>query len=738
MSCNCNINIGELSSNNRHKTSQSIIVKNENEIEIVYSKEDTLDDFEAALLEINSKSSSSIYRLKKKISSYVFSVVSVVIIMFALLSTSLYEDVFKKILFESPLNWNINDSISMLFVLLFFFGLVMMPSILQGESSQLKNVLQSWFNKDAKRLKRINHAFEELDKKYQIKIYNIGILEEEHWMWKLVVPTILEHFIEVDFYIRNDQKKFISNRLKNLGVLGITIDKEKDSNPSSNVEILLSSKESSLFNLMHLSSTNIIGRDFEKRYVSLELFEYCGRSFFTEKKDNSKSLISGFQNFINRCFDDFYFLNQEESGQVSFTSIVKEKKLDDEKRRLSYFLRNHIEECLEYFDNPISLLILYYYVKDIVLDEKRMIAILEKFISSIKKKQHYSLIDNYWFEIAGEMFDSEDIENFELTNNSLYRKLSVDSLNELMFLFERNGYFEQALLLAKYLYEINPHKYSIDICSLYERSGQFDKAYNSLPKDFKIANKQDTKPKDIDVRYLQRKAWIIVSQRREEDKQEGLESLEGLKDLLFSHTDDNEPLSLWHYYNIKANYCEWNENYDEAILNYKKCLAIPALGAFEYGGTFVNMAIALRFKYLTNDSQNIDTIKQSIIIGDKGLVLKESVGDRDELPVVLHNQALNILYKLINHEDEKLTLEVINLTNKGIKILDSTDSIKRLGILLCENIIAKSILKQNVSFLTNRLQEHWEKMDEYEKKQISMIYDCFIAKGICKSLDIIN
>ena len=738
MNCNCNINIGELSSSNRQKTSQSIIVKNENEIEIVYSKEDTLDDFEAALLEINSKSSSSIYRLKKKISSYVFSVVSVVIIMFALLSTSLYEDVFKKILFESPLNWNINDSISMLFVLLFFFGLVMMPSILQGESSQLKNVLQSWFNKDAKRLKRINHAFEELDKKYQIKIYNIGILEEEHWMWKLVVPTILEHFIEVDFYIRNDQKKFISNRLKNLGVLGITIDKEKDSNPSSNVEILLSSKESSLFNLMHLSSTNIIGRDFEKRYVSLELFEYCGRSFFTEKKDNSKSLISGFQNFINRCFDDFYFLNQEESGQVSFTSIVKEKKLDDEKRRLSYFLRNHIEECLEYFDNPISLLILYYYVKDIVLDEKRMIAILEKFISSIKKKQHYSLIDNYWFEIAGEMFDSEDIENFELTNNSLYRKLSVDSLNELMFLFERNGYFEQALLLAKYLYEINPHKYSIDICSLYERSGQFDKAYNSLPKDFKIANKQDTKPKDIDVRYLQRKAWIIVSQRREEDKQEGLESLEGLKDLLFSHTDDNEPLSLWHYYNIKANYCEWNENYDEAILNYKKCLAIPALGAFEYGGTFVNMAIALRFKYLTNDSQNIDTIKQSIIIGEKGLVLKESVGDRDELPVVLHNQALNILYKLINHEDEKLTLEVINLTNKGIKILDSTDSIKRLGILLCENIIAKSILKQNVSFLTNRLQEHWEKMDEYEKKQISMIYDCFIAKGICKSLDIIN
>lgn len=734
MSTNCNIFTGNLSSNKRKKEDDKIISKFSNEIEIVFCQDDTLDDFEANLSEICG-SSSSFYRLKKKISTSFLSFISVVIILFALISSSLYEDVLKKVIFESPIEWTSNDSISMLFVLLFFFGLLMMPSILDGESSQLKDGLQAWFNKDARRLKRLRIALEDLDKKYQINIYNIDFLDNKHWMWRLVTPTILKHFQNVNFYVRNDQKRVVENRIKKLGVLAVNIENKKEKVTNPNVEILLSSKENSLYTLMHLSSTNIVNKTMPKKFVSLELFEYCGRSFFNDKKD-SDSLISGFQNFINRCFDDFYFLKQEKSAQVYFSNIVNEKKLDDERRRLSYYLRNHIEECLEYFDNPISLLILYYYVKDIVLDEKRTLAILEKLIFSIKNKQQYALIDTFWFDIAGKMFDSNDIESFEITNNSLYRKLSINSLNDLMFLFERNGYFEQALLLAKYLYEINPNKYAVDICSLYERSGKFDKAFNSLPSDFRIGQSEFKKPRDIEVRFLQRKSWIIVSQRREEEKQEGLESLEKLKEILFSHSEDNEPLWLWHYYNIKANYCEWNKDYNEAIQNYKKCLAIPALGAFEYGGTFVNMAIAYRFKYLTNHSQNIDTINDSILLGNTGVMLKDSVGDRDEMPVVLHNQALNILYKVINFNDDNLVKNAVELTNRGIEILDSTASVKRLGIILCENIISKSILKEDVSLLVKRLEKHWTNMDAYEIEQINMIYSKFVEKGICKPLNV--
>jgi hypothetical protein len=191
--------------------------------------------------------------------------------MFALLSTSLYEDVFKKILFESPLEWNMNDSISMLFVLLFFFGLLMMPSILEGESSQLKNGLQAWFNKDARRLKKLRLSFKELDKKYQVNIYNIDLLDDEHWMWKLIVPTMLKHFVNIDFHVRSDQKRVISKRLKKLDVLGVNINDIK-TEANENVELLLSQKETSLYTLMHLSSTAIVSKNIDKQFVSLELF----------------------------------------------------------------------------------------------------------------------------------------------------------------------------------------------------------------------------------------------------------------------------------------------------------------------------------------------------------------------------------------------------------------------------------------------------------------------------------
>lgn len=726
MPCSCTIFTGNLSNNSRKDKKDKILRKKDNLLEIVFAKDDTLDDIEADLSEICG-SSSSFYRLKNKFSTSLLSIISVVVILFALISSSLYEDILKKMIFESPIAWTTNDSISMIFVLIFFFGLLMMPSILDGESSQLKDALQAWFNKDTRRLKRLKVMLKELDKKYQIHIYNIDLLENNHWVWKLLVPSLINNFINIDFFVRNDQKKVIEKRLKKLNVLEVDIQHVIKNNTKFDTEFLLSSKEKSLFSLMHLSSTAIVGNSVEKQFVSLELYEYCGRSFFSQKIDTD-SLISGFQNFINRCFDDFYFLEQEKSAQVYFSKIVKQKDLYDERRRLSYYLRNHIEECIDYFDNPISLLVLYYYVKDIVLDEKRTVAILEKLIFTIKKKQQYDLIDCYWFDIAGEMFDSENMDNFELTNNSLYRKLSISTLNNLMFLFERNGYFEQALLIAKYLYEINPNKYSVDICSLYERMGKFDKALNSLPKDFVLHEKLNKKPEDIQVRFLQRKAWIIVSRRKEDKKEEGLKALESLKELLFSHSKDNDPSWLWHYFNIKANYNEWNEDYDEAIKNYKKCLSIPALGAFEYGGTFVNMAIALRFKYLTNSLQSVDIIDKSISIGNIGVALKDSVGDRDEMPVVLHNQALNILYKVVDFKDDKLLKEVVDLTNRAKDILDSTKSIKRLGIILCENIIAKSILGLDVDDLRKRLENHWEKMDEYEKEQINLIFEKFSLK----------
>ncbi len=65
----------------------------------------------------------------------------------------------KKIIFELPFDWNVSDTVSLVFVIIFFFGMVMMPSLLDGEGNEFKNILSSWFNKDIKKTKKTKIAF---------------------------------------------------------------------------------------------------------------------------------------------------------------------------------------------------------------------------------------------------------------------------------------------------------------------------------------------------------------------------------------------------------------------------------------------------------------------------------------------------------------------------------------------------------------------------------------------------
>lgn len=732
----CIINVSKLYNSKRNVIDESCIAKRNDELHITYCENDTLDKFEADI-NLLAGSSSSFYFFKKRFSSTVISIISVFAILTAFLSVSIYEDFLKKIVFEMPFDWALNDYIALGFVLVFFFGLLMMPSILDGEGSEFKDLISSWFNKDIRKLRKLELAFSNFDKNMDIHLYNFDLEDSNHWLWKFFVSTILNRFSSVNFYIRNDKVQSIQKKLKKFKIENIEIIKEEISRKKCDIEILLSSKEQKLYSLMQLCSTNIMKQWDKKSFISLELFEYCGKNFIKDEQDSKNQLIFGFQNFINRSFDDFGFLDQEKSQQIFFTQNVVFKDLADEEKRLAYYLRNHIEECVSIFENPISLLILYYYVKDIVLDQRRTIKILEKFISSIKQKQHYELINFYWFEIAGFMFDFNDINTFESSNNSYYRKLSIESLNNLAFLFERNGHFEQAILLNQYLYEINPNKYALNISSLYERMGQFDKAYESLPKSLNIGKNE--KPNEIEIRYFQRKAaWIIISQRNEKLKDEGIECLNKLEELLFSHNEDNVPIWLWHFYNIKANVEEWNENYNEAIKYYKKCLSIPTLGAFEYGATFVNMAISYRCKYNLLTEKNPKIIDKSIKFGRLGLILKQSVGDRDEMPVVLHNFALNILYKISNTMDTSLCNEVLEATNEALEILDKTKSIKRLGMVLIENYIARCLFKLDTKDVVKRIENQMSLLGQNELNQLLNIYKEFEKNNKIHKLEFLD
>ncbi|WP_418185676.1 hypothetical protein ACNSOS_01485 [Aliarcobacter vitoriensis] len=720
---NCCIYTSKLSNKKRDKKQNSSLFKDNNTLHITYCEGDTLDKFEEDINLALGKNRTFLYFLNKRFIPLIISICSVLVILVALLTISIYEDILKKVVLELPTSFDLKDYISFFFVGFLFLSLLFMPKILDAQGSDLKNLITSWFNKDIRKAKRLKLAYSNFDKNMEIHLYNFDLEDERHWLWSIFIKIVLTKFTNIYFYTRNDKIESIEKNLNSLGVENIKIVKNSKVQNSSNLEILLSQKEQNFYSLMQLCSTFMAKSKEKKVFISLELFEYCGKNFI--KSDEQNKLSFGFQSFINRSFEDFNFLAQEKSLQIFFTQNIKLKGLNTQKNELSQYLRNHLEDCVLKFENPISLLILYYYVKDLVLDEKRVVKILEKFISSIKEKQQYELINDYWFDIAGFMFDPHDINSFENSTKSYYRKISILALNDLAFLFERSGYFEQAILINQYLYEINPNKYILNISSLYERLGQFELAYRTLPKELNLGKAE--KPSDIEVRYYQRKAaFIIISQRNESLKDEAINSLKKLEELLFSHNEDNNPLWLWHFYNLKANLCEWEENYDEAIIFYQKCLAIPALGAFEYGASFVNMAISYRFKYILEIKKDDETINKAISLGKLGVVLKESVGDRDEMPIVLHNFALNILYKISKSYDEILCKQVLEVTNEALEILTETKSIKRLGMVLIENYIAKSLLKLDYKDTVLKLENSILNLSKSEYEQIKNIYEEFI------------
>jgi uncharacterized protein with HEPN domain len=137
----------------------------------------------------------------------------------------------------------------------------------------------------------------------------------------------------------------------------------------------------------------------------------------------------------------------------------------------------------------------------------------------------------------------------------------------------------------------------------------------------------------------------------------------------------------------------------------------------------------------TFKEKNPKTINKSIKLGRLGMVLKQSVGDRDEMPVVLHNFALNILYKISNTMEVSLCNEVLEATNEALEILDKTKSIKRLGMVLIENYIVKSLLKIDTKEVVERLKNHLPQLGQSELNQLLNIYKEFEKNNKIKKLE---
>lgn len=78
------------------------------------------------------------------------------------------------------------------------------------------------------------------------------------------------------------------------------------------------------------------------------------------------------------------------------------------------------------------------------------------------------------------------------------------------------------------------------------------------------------------------------------------------------------------------------------------------------------------------------------------------------------------------------------MTQKALKILDETRSVKRLGIVLAENFIARDLLSQNTDEIETRLKDHLANVGLDELNQIKFIYKNFKERRDIKSLEFLE
>ncbi|MGJ0300160.1 hypothetical protein [Aliarcobacter cryaerophilus] len=265
---NCFIVTSKLSQNRREKKEDSSIFKEKNSLNITYCENDSLDKFEEDINSLIGKNRTFSYFVNKRFIPLAISFISVFIILIAFLTISIYEDFLKKIVLETPSSFELKDYISLGFVIFLFLSLLFMPKILDSEGNELKNLINSWFNKDIRKAKRLKLAYSNFDIKSEIHLYNFDLEEQNQWLWTIFVNMILNRFENIYFYVRSDKVQVIQKNLENIGVKNIKIVKN-DKIEKNQILMFYYHKKSKFFTLYYNFALQKLLKVKIKRYLHL-------------------------------------------------------------------------------------------------------------------------------------------------------------------------------------------------------------------------------------------------------------------------------------------------------------------------------------------------------------------------------------------------------------------------------------------------------------------------------------
>lgn len=630
-----------------------------------------------------------------------------------------YEDVFKTLLIKKELtDWEGGVlGVTTLFVVL---GIGFFPSILSSaEDSKVKELVRGWYNKEDRVRKRLKYALRILcsSEKLSISLWNPCVFQEDSWVWRSLVPAILDLNIPITVHIKNDEGDAFFVAIRNVDnkiefkqstvEYSSTLVEDPPHINYKEIQNLLTNSEKLLLEVLFILSTYntpaIWGGNEKivrlRGLISLDLASFAVSRYVGNTAPSGDIDAKYLYTFFRRCIADYRLILPFVEGGDRYWRLDEKVatllQMETIRQRHQY-IQNYLEtewfEVVQNISDPVGLLIVFALLDSNRSPIKLKVNVLAAMIERARGSESYFLMD--YFGTIKESYTSSAL-GFDPTD--FLRMLPIPVLQQLIPLLERAGYFQDALVVADFLRPISSNAYDFIIAGILERLGQYQNALELLKRLNKSAKATSTMDINqaigFDLKFSLLASWIIVSGRLVEEKETGKSCLQQAQDAFTKSSCDGkncDPTDLWHYHNNLAQYFEWEEDFTACIDNHLICQKLPGIELKWVSGTYVNLGVAYRERF--KKGKITDDLDRALAFGSKGVQIKRELGDNDELPVALHNLALSQLYSFKCSGDQPVLKAARENATDGLALLRATRSVKKKGTLLVEALVAEKLL----------------------------------------------
>jgi tetratricopeptide (TPR) repeat protein len=733
----------------------TISCDNNSSLANIVLREDTgLEDFEIELagsIKKKSKFSHLSFQIKNKIGSLFTVVISLIIVIFLTLLAiheSLSYDLFSGGNGSTIFSFNILYFYIFLSLVIILF-LVISPKVILGEYENLFDWANARFSTHGRIVRRLVRGlvicYKPDRESAVLNIWNPLVAGNDSWLCQQLVPALISSSLPVNIIIKTDEKDAFLEVLK-ANDLEKYLDDEKPEHETNPDKIfpyhLLSTWEKECMHCLISCSTNQLPGSWKEKEtnpdttISVELAE---RAYYLYRNSFSSGTGSTtFEKFMNRCIYDYGYMkptiDQRTDNYIlidsnfinELDSVILEKVKDS--------IRNNIGSISSEIDDPLAFVILIGLTEGNNTLNTRTINLLSGFIKNVDRIENYQLMSSYWKFISPGETGAND--NFSLKPLHF---LDVQTLTDLSVCFVNSGMYDNAFEVYDILKSISPAKIEIEIADLYDSLGNYKKALEILletdEKWFKSGFIQDI---GLILKLYLNISWVIVNGRFKNRKNEGYQYLDKT-DVILKKLPDAEKylMYLTQFFNTKANYFEWDENYEAAIGNYEEALKLPG-SILRKSSLLSNQGISERL--LAKKSDDIVTKRKHLLTScsnlQRAVNMKISIGEKNQIPGASHNlsETLIELAAITNNKTERFEIlkEADFVTTRALDILDKLNSHKRRGRLLAEKYITHFMLRElgepsNENALKKSL-DNWlinEDKDSYDYREIMRLLEQF-------------